>query len=96
MRLDQKQISILRETITSVVGEDVAVRIFGSRLDDNLKGGDLDLLLEAGEKITLLQKARIKNLVEQRLTMPVDIITLIRGDTRTPFQQIARERSQAL
>ncbi len=96
MRLEQNQIIILHEIVTSVVGEGVAVRIFGSRLNDDLKGGDLDLLLEAGEKITLLQKARIKTLAEQKLTMPVDIVTLIRGDACTPFQQIAKEHSQAV
>lgn len=96
MRLSKIQIEVILESVRSIVEKDVRVSVFGSRLKDDVKGGDLDLFLESREKITLIQKARIKNIVEKRISIPVDIIAVKYGEAITPFQEIAREHSQAL
>ncbi len=46
MRLTQQQIQLIRDTISSIAGAGVQIRLFGSRLDDNAKGGDIDLLID--------------------------------------------------
>jgi len=45
MRLTQEQIETVRNLATQVGGPQSVVRVFGSRLDENARGGDLDLLL---------------------------------------------------
>ena len=46
MRLTDDQKSVIREAVTEVFGTGAKVRLFGSRLDDTAKGGDIDLLIE--------------------------------------------------
>lgn len=46
MRLTPAEIVAVRDTVRAVAGASVVVRLFGSRLDDTAKGGDIDLLIE--------------------------------------------------
>lgn len=96
MRLNPEQIATIRHTVQAVAGEGVRVSVFGSRLRDEARGGDLDLLLEADQLIDLLQRARIKCALEERLAIPVDVITIRRGSPLTPFQRIALEQGVSL
>jgi len=51
MRLSPKQIAQIKKFTAMVFGEEAKVYLFGSRLDDNAKGGDIDLLVEADKVI---------------------------------------------
>ena len=46
MRLTQSQRQITKATVDRVMGMDNCVWLFGSRVDDALRGGDIDLLVE--------------------------------------------------
>jgi predicted nucleotidyltransferase len=46
MRLTPQTREIIRTTTHEVFGATARVRLFGSRVDDNLRGGDIDLLVE--------------------------------------------------
>lgn len=46
MRLTQQQIDTINSTAHHVFGADVTVWLFGSRLNDQAKGGDIDLLIQ--------------------------------------------------
>jgi predicted nucleotidyltransferase len=46
VRLTTEQIDIIRQAVRQGVGENVSVRLFGSRLNDDARGGDIDLLLQ--------------------------------------------------
>ena len=46
MRLSRSQIQAIVTATTELAGADAQVRLFGSRLDDSLRGGDIDLLVE--------------------------------------------------
>ena len=46
MRLTDDQIQAIRQSAQQIGGEQSHVRVFGSRLDDSARGGDLDLVLE--------------------------------------------------
>lgn len=55
MRLTNNEVTFLIASITEFLGKDHAeLRLFGSRTDDNRKGGDIDLLL-------LVENADVKN-----------------------------------
>jgi len=46
MRLPPNYQSTITETAKEIFGEKATVWLFGSRLDDNAKGGDVDLLIK--------------------------------------------------
>lgn len=46
MRLTPEQIASIRQFALQVGGPRASVRLFGSRLDDTARGGDVDLLLD--------------------------------------------------
>lgn len=89
MRLTELQRTIIRQTVSGIAGPDAQVILFGSRLDDSARGGDLDLLIESDELLTLMQRSRVKLALEACLTMPVDVVAIKRGAQPTAFQRIA-------
>ena len=46
MRLTPEVREIIRTTTRELFGEQAQVRLFGSRTDDNQRGGDIDLIVE--------------------------------------------------
>ncbi|RTZ60189.1 MAG: nucleotidyltransferase domain-containing protein [Gammaproteobacteria bacterium] len=47
IRLTEEEIKAIVETAKEVFGEEVKVWLFGSRVDLNKRGGDIDLYIEA-------------------------------------------------
>lgn len=96
MRLSGEQKKFILQTINRLVGEGATVYLFGSRLDVQSKGGDVDLFIESDTPMTYLQRAQLKMELENRLGLPVDIVAKARSATPTPFQTIARARAARL
>ncbi len=95
MRL-KKQITNIIEIVQAITPQPFQIRLFGSRLNDEAKGGDVDLLIEIPHLLGLLQKAQLKNALESRLNLPVDLLIVQTGQKLSPFQQIAFEKSVLL
>ena len=93
MRLTQQQTHLITQTISRLAGEHARVFLFGSRLDDKAKGGDVDILIETETPLSLIERAKIKLQLESELGLPVDVITQTRNVTPTPFQTIARKHA---
>ena len=74
MRLSNKEIEIIHEKIEAVFG-DAVVYLFGSRVDDEKSGGDIDLYIIPDLKEGLFRKKmKIKTILEDALYKPVDIV----------------------
>lgn len=94
MRLTPAQIDTIKSTTTSVLGEGVRVTLFGSRLNDQQRGGDVDLYVEV-PRPQLSQKIRCKVQLQERLDMPEDLIVKPTGDT-SPISLIAKSEGVVL
>lgn len=88
MRISTEHIDFLKKEILAVL-PDAAVYLFGSRADDNKKGGDIDIMILSDRKIGWREKAVIKwRYFEKFGEQKLDIIssTFKAEDT---FKQIA-------
>ena len=47
MRITEREAAAIRLVATEVAGKDARVALFGSRTQDELRGGDIDLLIDA-------------------------------------------------
>lgn len=80
MRLTDQQRAIIRATVAETFGAGADVWLFGSRVDDSKRGGDIDLLIETDQvdvdaiaraEISFLTKVQMK-LGEQKIDVLLD------------------------
>lgn len=77
MRLTDHQIETITTTIHQCLGEQAQVKLFGSRIDDQAKGGDIDLFINTNEPVNCpaLAIAKIQaKLIMQLGDQKIDII----------------------
>ena len=74
MRVSKKEIELIKNMVKTIFGETI-IYLFGSRMDDTKKGGDIDLYIipKIYESI-FKKKIKIKIMLEDVLFKPVDII----------------------
>lgn len=51
MRISTEQAESIKKIVAEALGDDAKVWLFGSRADDNARGGDVDLLVLSTEEI---------------------------------------------
>lgn len=94
MRLTTAQIDMIRSTARQLLGEHVRVTLFGSRVRDDLKGGDVDLMLEAAEVVAepALVSARMASRVSRAMDgRKVDVILKAPNLLLQPIHEIAQQ-----
>ena len=76
MRLRDWEAEAIRSTATEVFGPAAIVRLFGSRVDDSRRGGDIDLYVNGGDACDDQQlRNRFSRLLQQRLgEREIDIV----------------------
>jgi predicted nucleotidyltransferase len=93
MRLSQQHADLIRQHAEEIFGADVKVRLFGSRLDDTWRGGDVDLLVESADPVSkpALQAAQLESRVSRRLHgRRVDVLILAPNIPVMPIHRSAR------
>lgn len=94
MRLSENQRAIICEEFEEVFGRDATLLLFGSRLNDNVRGGDIDLHIDAdGSPSQLLEKelalyARLQRRLGERR---IDIIVHNKKAPLRPIDKHAQE-----
>jgi len=89
MRLSKNQVEIITRIVKKLAGKSAQAYLYGSRVNDRAKGGDIDLLIRAEGKISRIEQAKIKLELEKALGLPVDILVHDESSQLTPFQEIA-------
>lgn len=94
MRLTEEQIAAIRITVNEVFGSGAQVWLFGSRVDDRSRGGDIDLLVRPAEthiRTSLASKVRFLSKLEGRIgERKVDVVVEAADDSR-PIVRVAHE-----
>lgn len=91
MRLKPEEVAAIKEAAAETFGDTAVVRLFGSRVDDNERGGDIDLHIEVD---AVADEWRDRGKFEDRLfrridPQKVDVVLTIRGGTPRGFERIA-------
>lgn len=95
MRIAPSEVKAIKETAKAVFGERASVWLFGSRADDALKGGDIDLYIELpSEDSVYAKKLRfwcelVKRLGDQKIDV---VINKIGASPHLPIHDVARTK----
>ena len=74
MRLSKKEVEVIKFQTKKIFGE-AEISLFGSRMDENKKGGDIDLYIIPKNKDGLFtKKLKLKTVLEDLLFKPVDVV----------------------
>ncbi|MFO7641900.1 MAG: nucleotidyltransferase domain-containing protein [Candidatus Competibacteraceae bacterium] len=97
MRLTPEQAQAIRDSVTEVFGAAAQVWLFGSRVDDRRRGGDIDLLVRppadraADPETAWRDKLRLLGQLERRLgERKIDVVLEAPDDPR-PIVRIAHQ-----
>ena len=72
------------------------VYLFGSRADDDRRGGDIDLLVETSGDLDFKSRLLLEYLISSACDTRVDMIFKSPSDDETPIYRIAKKTGIAL
>ncbi len=89
MRLTPDQTQAIRQAIQRHMGKNARIWLFGSRVNDNRRGGDVDLYVEPETAPDLTTRLRCKGELADALDLNVDLIVQ-QPDRDLPIYRIAK------
>lgn len=90
MRLTDAEIAIIKSLVAQHLGPAAEVRLFGSRVDDGARGGDIDLLVTVPAPVPGMAELRLNAALEAALgDQRVDLLIHAGTDTPRPIERIA-------
>lgn len=97
MRLSETERRAIKDCAAAVFGAGAEVRLFGSRVDDSLYGGDIDLYVEVDQSVSLTEEGRFKSLVQDRIgEQRIDLVVHVRGSEADAIKRLAARTGVAL
>jgi predicted nucleotidyltransferase len=95
MRLTELQQTIIKQETRLIFGDNARVYLFGSRLDDNAKGGDIDLFIESAIAIdgAVLKTLQLNSQLQQAFGLQkIDIVFYAPNYTWQAIHAIAKQQ----
>ena len=91
MRLTSEEVAAIKAAAAEAFGPDAVVRLFGSRLRDDLRGGDIDLHFEVAEGQQDYRHAgKFKwALFQQMEERSIDLVFHVRGGPMRRIDSVA-------
>jgi predicted nucleotidyltransferase len=99
MRLTDEQRSVIKALTEEFLGPGARVRLFGSRVDDSARGGDIDLLVEVPGSLDspVMVAARLAARIERALEgRKVDVLLVDPNTALQPVHHSARHHGIVL
>jgi len=93
MRLSPRSRDIIRSVAREIFGPGASVRLFGSRVDDRARGGDIDLLVELPQAVEDRNRKALRMVarLQQELgDQPFDVLVLDPTTSQQPIHRQAR------
>ena len=91
MRICEQTQAIINTTAHDIFGSDIAVKVFGSRLNDQARGGDIDLLIESEKQISQQRYKSLKLVARLQILLGDQAIDVLTIDSQTNKQAIHNE-----
>lgn len=88
MRLTTFEVNAIKQSAQEIFGPGVEVFLFGSRVDDEKKGGDIDLYIKTQTGKDLMHKIKFLVSLEQKIgEQKIDVV--LATDENRPIEQQA-------
>ncbi len=92
MRLTDFEKKTIQRAASAIFGSEAKAFLFGSRLDDALKGGDIDLYIESRRKIVLRDKINFLSSLKWKLgDQRIDVLIDSEENREKSIYKTARE-----
>jgi predicted nucleotidyltransferase len=89
MRLTQKEVDVIKATVNKHLSN-ADVYLFGSRVDDAKRGGDIDILIIGTQEYDLGIIMRIKSDIKRQLGDQKIDVAYERPGAMTPFGELVK------
>ncbi|NBC13862.1 MAG: nucleotidyltransferase domain-containing protein [Gammaproteobacteria bacterium] len=97
MRISPEQADTIRDVVRTKLGPGARVRLFGSRVDDAARGGDIDLFIEVDEPLANRAASASSIAAQCQLRLGDQRIDVVLVDPMTSSQPIhARARKEGI
>ena len=94
MRVSREQRDLIKRKVAERLGDDATVRLFGSRVDDPARGGDIDIFVDVPRPIAdrvRVEAALAVELERQCDGRRVDVVVAAPNCPEQPIHAIARQ-----
>src|SRR4030067_3190646 len=92
MRLTEHARKLIRDAVQEVFGAEATVSLFGSRVDDSARGGDIDLLIKLRQPVADREHKILQLIARLQLRLgdqPIDVLVLDAATERRPIHEQA-------
>ncbi len=96
MRLTKEAANSIRQIVNQACA-DTEIWLFGSRVDDRRKGGDIDLYIETGTEMPMMEQLRLMSRLQRALGFrKIDLIIRTPHSPERPIFQTAKKTGMKL